>query len=269
MHRWHYSIPSNPPILVLDTRTQRDFGGYNDSPQLLNYAATEKLQADILRLQHKNAIKTAPLIISATPVMGHVTIELIKKSIYRIGLIFGKRFANSLDLESWFANKQGAARLLDILSKMKLPNNEVVFLSGDVHYSFVHKARYHTSDSSEILNCYQLTSSALRNAPKQRCCVSRLSKRILNGNQHTTHKKPKQPENLPWWERKLLWLLFKRSSWIVDIETIDGTDQHNKRIGRTTRSNIAILYLSEGKIQKQILLSGDQRKDNVYYDFTA
>jgi phosphodiesterase/alkaline phosphatase D-like protein len=220
-------------------------------------------------LQHKNAIKTAPLIISATPVMGHVTIEFIKKSIYRIGLIFGKRFANSLDLESWFANKQGAARLLDILSKMKLPNNEVVFLSGDVHYSFVHKARYHTSDSSEILNCYQLTSSALRNAPKQRGCISRLSKRILNDNQHTTYKRPKQPENLPWWEQKLLWLLFKRSSWTVDIETLNGTDQHNKRIGRTTRSNIAILYLSEGKIQKQILLSGDQRKDNVYYDFTA
>lgn len=269
MHRWHYSIPSNPPILVLDTRTQRDFGGYNNPPQLLNYAATEKLQADILRLQHKNAIKTAPLIISATPVMGHTTIERTKKFIYRIGLIFGKRFSNSLDLESWFANKQGAARLLDILSKMKLPNNEVVFLSGDVHYSFVHKAHYYTSDSSEVLNCYQLTSSALRNAPKQRCCVSRLSKFILNSNRHTTHKKPKQPENLPWWAQALLWRLFQRSYWTVDIETIDGIDKHNKRIGRTTRSNIAILYLLDGKIQKQVLLSGDQRRDSVHYDFKA
>ena len=264
-HCWSYTIPATPPILVLDNRTQRDFGGYNDPPQLLNRYGTDQLRGDWLRLNHDNPVENTPLIIAPTPVFGYSPIEKLQKLAYQIGMFFGnqtgKFTADYLDLESWIANKQGFSNFLNVLLRnMKL--SKAVFLSGDVHYSFVHEGTYQVGGSK--LTYMQLTSSALRNTPKK----PRFMARFLSHKINTRTEGPAYPEVLPWWERIFyIWRLFNREHWTADVRCTSGCNGKNKMIGRTSRPNIGLIYFEKGEVSKQILLSGDDGDDSIVYNF--
>ena len=260
-HRWNFVIPCSPPIIALDTRTQRDFGGYNAPPKLLNRYGIDQLRADWLELNRKQKVKNTPLIISATPVFGFSPIEFFQKLAYKIGLFFGnqtgKFTSDNLDLESWIASKQGFSNFLNALSRsMKIPR--VIFLSGDVHYAFVHKGRY-KADNDE-LNYLQLTSSAMRNTPKD----PRFFARFLRLKMFTKIQGLLNPETLPWWKR-IFWHLFKSDRWSANVEECIGKDIKQTKIGRTSRPNIGLVTLKDGEIDKFILLSGDENRDDVLY----
>lgn len=263
-HSWSYSIATTPPILVLDTRTQRDFGGYNAPPKLLNRYGTDQLRGDWLKIKPKyKSLQVAPLIVSATPVFGYSPIEFLQKLAYKIGLFFGnqtgKFTSDNLDLESWVANKQGLSSFLNVLAhSMNL--SKVVFLSGDVHYSFVHKGRYQSGKNK--LDYLQLTSSAMRNTPKK----PRFFARFLRHKIFSKTKGIINPEMLPWWKR-IFWRFFHPKQWTAYVERCIGYDGRNKIIGRTSRPNIGLVQLREGKVKGYILLSGDDARDSVTYKF--
>lgn len=262
-HHWSFVIETTPPIMALDTRTQRDFGGYNAPPKLLNRYGTDQLRADWLNLKQNVPEGISPIIISATPVFGYAPIEYLQKLAYKIGLFFGnqtgKFTSDNLDLESWVANKQGLSHFLNTLTtSMKL--TDVVFLSGDVHYSFAHQGCY-KSDKTR-LDYLQLTSSALRNTPKK----PRFFARFLHHKTFAYVKGIINPEILPWWAR-VFWKLFKPPCWQASVQRVLGEETNKKQTGRTSRPNIGLLYFEAGKLQTYTLLSGDYMQDKLVYRF--
>ena len=136
--------------------------------------------------------------------------------------------------------------------------SRVIFLSGDVHYSFVNKGQY-KADHNE-LNFLQLTSSAIRNTPK----VPRFFSYFLRLKMFTKIQGLLNPETLPWWKR-IFWYLFKSERWIANVEACIGKDIEQNKICRTSRPNIGLVILKNGEVNKFILLSGDDNQDDILY----
>lgn len=187
-HRgWGFSIPTDPPIIATDSRTQRQYEGNKYYPaQLLDRYALDWLRVEWAKLKTgKNKIddKTCPVLVATTPVMGFSTVEWFQR--LGLGIMhWVEKFApvafleglidkegcltgwmvDKLDAESWSSNRQGFLNFMDTLSlEDRMGINHCVFLSGDVHYSFTAKARFMREHSQ--LQCWQLTSSALSNEP--------------------------------------------------------------------------------------------------------
>ncbi len=180
---WGFSIPTEPPIIAIDSRTQRQYENKFYPSQLLDRYALDWLRVEWAKLKTGQYIdgNTCPLMITTTPVMGFSTIEVfqqltlwlagqvenlqamryLEKLADKEGFLTGW-LVNLLDVESWSANKKGFVNFLDTLSR-RMEVNRCIFLSGDVHYAFTANASFNYQ--SRKLQCYQLTSSALCNVP--------------------------------------------------------------------------------------------------------
>jgi len=197
-HRgWGFSIATNPPIIVMDSRTQRQPDNASYPPRLMDRYALDWLHVEWSKLKtcekscHDNAVASnnnpCPVLIATTPVLGFSPLEhIIRTLLWVISYIETTRFIklleklinkenfltslliNHLDAEAWTSNLDGFTAFLDtVLHKMDI--KQCVFLSGDVHYSFSEKCLYRSGTShfsaGKTLNFYQLTSSSLRNEP--------------------------------------------------------------------------------------------------------
>lgn len=146
---WHYSWPTSPPLMVIDTRTHRwrSESAARSPSGLMDWEALTDLQ-QALRGQ------PAVLLVSPPPIFGVKLIETIQ----RIFTWFGRPLL--VDAENWMAHPGSAQAILNIFRHPKTPQHFVV-LSGDVHYSFVYdvelRGRTHGPD------IWQLCSSGLRN----------------------------------------------------------------------------------------------------------
>jgi hypothetical protein len=181
-HRgWGFSVPTLPPIIAMDSRTQRQYDDKNLPAQLLDRYALDWLRVEWAKLVTDYSVPqdTRPVLVAATPVLGFAAIEGTQTWALRfLKLIarrysvpswlegrFGRWLVNKMDAESWIANRNGYKALFDALQdRMKLPG--CVFLSGDVHYAFTSKGQFVCD--GKTLNCLQLTSSALSNMPSER-----------------------------------------------------------------------------------------------------
>lgn len=146
---WHYSWPTQPPLLVLDTRTQRwrSETSLGKPSGLMDWESVTELQQQLLGHE-------AVLLVSPAPVFGVKLIETIQ----RIFTSFGKPLM--VDAENWMTHPGSAYALLNLFRHPKTPRNFVI-LSGDVHYSFVFQvALKHKEQSPSI---WQITSSGLKN----------------------------------------------------------------------------------------------------------
>jgi hypothetical protein len=146
---WHYSWPTQPPLLVLDTRTQRwrSETSLEKPSGLMDWESITELQQQLLGHE-------AVLLVSPAPVFGVKLIETIQ----RIFTGFGKPLM--VDAENWMTHPGSAYALLNLFRHPKTPHNFVI-LSGDVHYSFVFQiALKHKKQSPAI---WQITSSGLKN----------------------------------------------------------------------------------------------------------
>ncbi len=146
---WHYSWPTQPPLLVLDTRTQRWRSELSMTKPsgLMDWESITELQQQLLG-------HDAVLLVSPAPVFGVKLIETIQ----RIFTSFGKPLM--VDAENWMTHPGSAYALLNLFRHPKTPRNFVI-LSGDVHYSFVFQvALKHKQQSPAI---WQITSSGLKN----------------------------------------------------------------------------------------------------------
>ncbi|GAV20445.1 PhoD-like phosphatase [Mariprofundus micogutta] len=160
--RWAYVIPTNPTIIVLDTRTSRQQGKRASSPaELMNQSALNWLKTELENAVDMN--RKHVCLISATPVFGLKAIENLQQIAYVIG-----GSAAAVDLESW---NEGLDELeAAITSVSKLPAS-IAILSGDVHYSFMRKSAF-KSASGDNITVYQMTSSPFHNqaVPKLQFC---------------------------------------------------------------------------------------------------
>ncbi len=146
---WHYSWPTTPPLVVVDTRTRRWRAetAARQPSGLMDWEALTDLQ---------QAVRGHPavLLVSPAPIFGVKLIETLQ----RIFTWFGRPLL--VDAENWMAHRGAAHAMLNIFRHPKTPRHFVV-LSGDVHYSFVYdvelRGREHGPD------IWQICSSGLRN----------------------------------------------------------------------------------------------------------
>lgn len=165
---WLYSVPTSPPIICLDVRTQRYTDNKRSPARLIGPQGLKDLQShfdDVVRPNYDTSANTIPaIIVSPSPVFGFKPVEFAQKKAFGTGLAS----VESLDYESWIANEKGYNGFISKLNTT-LKISWAVFISGDVHYSFVKK--YVKGDVAVkgteklLFDAYQLTSSPIMNAP--------------------------------------------------------------------------------------------------------
>ncbi|MCO8165500.1 alkaline phosphatase family protein [Pseudomonas sp. 21LCFQ010] len=147
--QWHYVLPTEPALVVLDTRTRRWRSESNlaQPSGLLDWEALCELQQELI--DHKSAI-----IVSPAPVFGVKLIEAIQRIFSWCG------YPLLVDAENWMAHRGAAQVILNIFRHSRTPGNYVI-LSGDVHYSFVYEILIrHRKGAPHI---WQITSSGIKN----------------------------------------------------------------------------------------------------------
>lgn len=154
-HRgWSYTAPGTPLTLVLDTRTQRGYDSEDGPCRLLSRSELQALPA--LCKQRGFQQGHPMIIISPTPLYGY---EEAEWCLQQIGKLTGPYVP---DVEAWHAHPGGRFDFLTLLAEELAPSR-LLFLSGDVHYSFAVQAVYHDY-RFPALPIVQLTSSAQKNS---------------------------------------------------------------------------------------------------------
>lgn len=146
---WHYSWPTTPPLVAIDSRTQRwrSESAARKPSGLMDWEALTDLQQTLRGLP-------AVLLVSPTPIFGVKLIETIQ----RVFTWFGQPLL--VDAENWMAHPGAAHAILNIFRHPKTPQHFVV-LSGDVHYSFVYDVELRGRVRGPDI--WQICSSAVRN----------------------------------------------------------------------------------------------------------
>lgn len=295
-HRgWGFSIATDPPIIALDSRTQRESEIASYPPRLMDRYALDWLQVEWSKLKtckkscHDNANviskDTCPILVATTPVFGFSPLEhIVRLVLWAASYAENTQFVkpvekllnaegiltswliNYLDAEAWTANLNGFTAFLDtVLHKMDI--KQCAFLSGDVHYAFSIRGTYKSGTSffepKQTLQCYQLTSSSLRNEP------SETQKNALN-------------ELESFEEGKTLWQHIRRQfrrlqairGWQINHELIKYTpppvgDAKNKRI--IEHCNLGQVFFNDKGLPTNhtLWLDVDNLTKSVNYDLNA
>ncbi|WP_173768964.1 alkaline phosphatase D family protein [Pseudazoarcus pumilus] len=146
---WHYTWPTTPPLVVIDTRTHRwrSETAARRPSGLMDWESITDLQQELR--DHP-----AVLMVSPAPIFGVKLIETLQRIVTWCG------HPLTVDAENWMAHPGAAHAILNVFRHPKTPQHFVV-LSGDVHYSFVYdvelRGREHGPD------IWQICSSGLRN----------------------------------------------------------------------------------------------------------
>lgn len=147
---WHYALPTDPLLVVLDSRTRRWRSERNAARPsgLMDWEGLTEMQQELIN-------QKSVVLISPTPIFGVKLIE----NIQRVFIWLGKPLV--VDAENWMAHRGAAYVLLNIFRHSKTPVNFTV-LSGDVHYSFAYDAtlRFEGRTRPRI---WQITSSGIKN----------------------------------------------------------------------------------------------------------
>lgn len=147
---WNYEVNSSPKIVVLDTRTKRWRSETNpkNPSGLMDFPNLEEFERQLF------SADGSILVVSPAPVFGVKSIEVVQKMCE----IIGKELL--VDVENWMAHQGSAKKLMNMLRHEKAPD-EVIIMSGDVHYSFCFSAERRFSDIEDRI--WQLTCSGFKN----------------------------------------------------------------------------------------------------------
>lgn len=146
--QWNYRWPTQPALIVLDTRTHRWRSEKLHKPSgLMDFESLLELQRE---LQNEASV----LLVSAAPMFGVKLIEAIQK----LFTFFNQPLM--VDAENWMAHKGSATTLMNIFHHPNTPR-QFVILSGDVHYSFVYDIELRRGDRGQ--DVWQITSSGIKN----------------------------------------------------------------------------------------------------------
>lgn len=154
-HQWHYVWPTEPALVVLDSRTHRwrsDLSSRQPSG-LLDWESLTDLQQTLLD-------REAVLLVSSAPIFGVKLIETVQHLFSWAGRPL------VVDAENWMGHPGAASAILNIFRHPRTPQHFVV-LSGDVHYSFVYdvklRRRTRLRTGARSPDIWQICSSGLRN----------------------------------------------------------------------------------------------------------
>ncbi|WP_020407935.1 hypothetical protein [Hahella ganghwensis] len=243
-HRhWSYTVPTSPPIIALDTRTQRYYDSSDSPARLMDRYSLDELRINWWRLKNQG-VKGAPIFLSATPVFGFDPAEKGQS------LLSGLRInPEMLDAEAWILNKKGYSAFLDTLL-LRLGITHATFLSGDVHYSYVNKGTYRSG--GKTLTGYQLTSSAMKNSPGSGKYLDWL-RRAFGETEH--HHGLRSLVHIPFYRKP--WLQFTRNDakypvWNLTIRQVE--DKSGYRCV-TCIPNVAVIHINHLKVTKQELIT--------------
>ncbi|QSX30611.1 alkaline phosphatase family protein [Shewanella cyperi] len=221
--RWHYSLDTEPRLVVLDTRTRRwRSESHPTKPSgLLDWEGLMDLQQELLGQEKV-------VIVSAAPIFGAKLIEAVQRTATLLG---GSLL---VDAENWMAHPGSANTLLSIFMHRRTPQ-QFVILSGDVHYSFAYDISIRFRHASP--NIFQITASGLKNQFPEKL--------------------------LPWFDRLNGWLYghFSPLNWFTKRKrmSIRGRRPNGHRSQRlVNQSGIGLLTLAEdGAPQRIAVLHAD------------
>ncbi|WP_434456684.1 alkaline phosphatase D family protein [Stutzerimonas urumqiensis] len=146
---WGYALDTQPPVVVLDTRTRRwrSESRLSRPSGLMDWEALSEFQQALLD-------KPSVIIVSPAPMFGVKLIEAIQRLFTWAG------HPLLVDAENWMAHRGAAHVMLNIFRHSRTPGRYVI-LSGDVHYSFVYEI--HLRGRREGPRIWQITSSGVKN----------------------------------------------------------------------------------------------------------
>lgn len=202
---WHYSWPTVPPLVVLDSRTHRwrSEVSARQPSGLMDWEALTDLQQTLRGLP-------AVLLVASAPVFGVKLIETLQRAFTYIGLPL------MVDAENWMSHPGAASGVLNIFRHPQTPHHFVI-LSGDVHYSFVYdvelRPRARRGLRGQAPQIWQLCSSGLRNGfpPRLLALLDHLNRWLYSPrsplNRFTRRRSmrvvPRKPEGTPHGRRLL------------------------------------------------------------------
>ncbi|WP_248920822.1 alkaline phosphatase D family protein [Pseudomonas entomophila] len=224
---WQYTMHTEPPLLVLDTRTRRwrSENSLQKPSGLLDWEALCELQQALL--DHPSAI-----IVSPAPIFGVKLIETVQRVFSALG------YPLLVDAENWMAHRGAAQVILNIFRHSRTPGHYVI-LSGDVHYSFVYEVLIRHRQRSPHL--WQVTSSGIKNEfPKRLLDVlDRLNRWLYS---------PRSPLN---------WFTQRRQ-----MEVVPRTPSHSKAGERLWNSAGLgwVFFDGEGRPKRVYQLNADGRE---------
>jgi hypothetical protein len=148
---WSFFAPSDPPAVVLDTRTQRSFDSPEGAARLIGDAERKRVVDLIGRAGYRRG--GTLILISPVPVFG---LELQER---RQKFLVGKVGPYEIDFEAWHSNLQGFVDFMMLLVD-ELGVTTCVLMSGDVHYGLNAHASFAAGDKK--LSFEQLVSSSFK-----------------------------------------------------------------------------------------------------------
>ncbi|MDN5869732.1 MAG: hypothetical protein L0H73_03270 [Nitrococcus sp.] len=172
--RWCFHVPTDPPTIFLDTRTQRDYDADEGAAHLIGKVGRRTTRETIARAGHQPG---EPLIfVSPVPLY---CLELQER---RQKFLKDKVGPYAIDLEGWHSNLQGLVDWMAFLiGELRLP--WCLILSGDVHYGMNLKASFSWGNQTLVIT--QLVSSALKHSGS----VSRTVLNLLGKMVGKTHER--------------------------------------------------------------------------------
>ncbi|RZM83185.1 hypothetical protein C3B51_07700 [Pseudoalteromonas rubra] len=150
---------TQPPALILDTRTQRAFRpGKPFAPLLMNDAALSQVKALLATLEPNTQ---ELVVVSPAPVFGFTELEQLQLGAVSM---LKHQGATRFDGECWISDAAQMQALTDNL--LTLPAlSHCYLLSGDVHYGYCRSHKKSHPANSHSVDFWQLTSSSVSNAP--------------------------------------------------------------------------------------------------------
>jgi hypothetical protein len=159
--KWHYTVRShNYEVLVLDTRTWRGYpvppAPTIAPPSLLSPTAFEQqIRTPLQQTKDSTEIK-ATLVIAPTNLVSLQLIDWVQERELKKGKVFGNDVG-----DAWNLNESALAILLEVLFEQR---QQVIVLSGDIHYGSAVRLEYQKSSAQNLNILVQMTSSSLSNA---------------------------------------------------------------------------------------------------------
>jgi phosphodiesterase/alkaline phosphatase D-like protein len=173
---WHYQIPTQPSIFVMNARTERT-AIFDHNDEYLNAPtriASQQQMADLQRWLATNDDAGITLLVSSVPVLLPPAIGLSE-------YIMGKRpFYQQTQPLRWLGQKLAhiqrkiSAKMNfdhwplypitwhELIQILRMRKKDTLVLSGDVHFSYAIKAQYTSTSSHNQI--YQFVSTPLQNA---------------------------------------------------------------------------------------------------------
>lgn len=182
--RWSYCAPTEPPTIVVDTRSQRTFDSPEGAARLVGGGLDR-----IVELSRQCGYEPGqPLIlVSAVPAFG---LELQER---RQKFLVDKLGPYEIDFEAWHSNLAGMVEFMHLLIE-RLGVRECVVLSGDVHYGLNSRATF--SIGRKTLNICQLVSSSQKHSGElSKIALNLLGRLVSKNHERVGWDRPPERDN--------------------------------------------------------------------------